>query len=132
MTGFDAWVVRRLLSGLSLNGELDRLSGIAKRMANHLAAVSLEERQLVWNAMLAVTGEQDDIITAVAAADPEGPAPEVQATPFATMGDIRKIMANVRWLWDGWIPASRVVGLASLEGIGKTRTAMDLCRRVWL
>src|SRR5262249_2325223 len=35
------------------------------------------------------------------------------------------------WTWDSWIPAGRVFGLAGFEGTGKTRTAMDLHRRVW-
>ena len=128
----DAWILRRLLADLSLNGEISHMSGVPRLMADHLAVTLLQERQAAMDGMLAVQSDRNEVIMALAAVDPLGPAPQIQPVSFATVADIRKIMASVRWLWEGWIPASRVVGLASLEGIGKTRLAMDLCSRVYL
>ncbi len=42
------------------------------------------------------------------------------------------MMAQVRWRWEGWIPATRIVGIAAGEGVGKTRFALDLARRIFL
>jgi hypothetical protein len=100
-------------------------------MLAHLEALPLADRQAHWQAMLAARLDSNDLIQAMAPIDPLGPQPTVQPVQFATVADIRKIMANVRWNWPGWIPVSRVVGLASLEGVGKTRLAMDLNRRVY-
>src|SRR5262249_2345981 len=33
--------------------------------------------------------------------------------------------------WKGWLPSARVAGIAAGEGVGKTRFALDLGRRVW-
>ena len=130
-TPLDAWIFRRLLADLPLNGEIDHMSGVLRLMAGHLAGIPLQGRQPAWDAFMAIANDPGEIIKAVSAADPLGPAPQVQPAAFATVADVRKIMASVRWLWEGWIPASRVVGIASLEGTGKTRFGLDLCRRVW-
>ncbi len=44
----DAWILRRLLADLPLNGELDTMTGALKRMAGHLAEIPLEGRQPAW------------------------------------------------------------------------------------
>jgi AAA domain len=131
-TPTDAWVLSRLLADQPLNGEIDLLSGVHRAMAGYLGSLPLAGRPAAVDAMLALQSDRDAIITALANADPLGPMPVVQPVAFATAADVRRIMSSIRWHWDGWIPASRVVGLASLEGVGKTRLAMDLCRRVYL
>jgi hypothetical protein len=130
----DGWVVSRLLCGQPLNGELHTLSEPFRRLAIHLDALAPGDRQNAFGGFLKGLSEPEEthLVSELAKIDPLGPAPQVQASTFATAADIRRIMASVRWLWDGWIPASRVVGLAALEGVGKTRVAMDLCRRVYL
>jgi hypothetical protein len=128
----DAWVLRCILADQPLNGQLDTLLEPYKAMGQYLLGLSLKTRNNVWPAMLAARPERDELVKALADVDPLGPQPSIQAPQFATAADIRKIMASVRWHWEGWIPASRVVGLASLEGVGKTRLAMDLCRRVYI
>ena len=63
----------------------------------------------------------------------EGPAPgnaEIFSRP-AHLGDISEFMSDVDWLWINWIPIGRLSAVAASEGIGKTRFAMDLARRVW-
>ena len=52
-TPLDAWVMRRLLADLPLNGEIDLLSGVHKAMASYLANIPLQGRQAAWDAMLA-------------------------------------------------------------------------------
>jgi len=68
-------------------------------------------------------------VAALAAVDPIGPPPEPEPKAFATVADIRRQQSEVRWLWEGWLPAARIIGLGAFEGTGKTRMAMDLCRR---
>ena len=127
----DAWALRRLLTGHDLNGELDTLPTPLKEMGEYLAGLDKKARPTAWQAMMAARPDRDELIKALADVDPLGPAPQVQTARFATAADVRRIMTSIRWLWEGWIPASRVVGIASLEGTGKTRFGLDLCRRVW-
>jgi hypothetical protein len=127
-----AWVHSSLLSGQTLNGEIDLLSGVHKAMAAYLASIPIRDRQAAFSAMAALQPEPNELILAVADADPLAPAPSLQPVQFATVADIRSVMSSVQWHWPRWIPASRVVGLAAYEGVGKTREAMDLCRRVYL
>jgi len=76
--------------------------------------------------MAVALNDGPEFLKTVFDADPLAPEPTVQPVTFATAADIRKIMSSIRWLCEGWIPASSVVGLASLEGVGKSRLAMDL------
>ena len=41
------------------------------------------------------------------------------------------MQSTTAWVWKGWLPSCRVVGIAAGEGVGKTRLALDLGRRVW-
>jgi AAA domain len=129
---FDAWTLAALLAGEPVNGELQALSERFRRVADHLAALPVGDRQGAWNAFLCGFPEPGKIIKAVADADPTGPPPEADppARP-ATLADVRKVMAYSQWLWEGYIPAARLAGIAAYEGVGKTRLAMDLARRLW-
>jgi hypothetical protein len=71
----DAWVLRRLLVGQTLNGELEEVSGPFRDIADRLAGLPPEGRQGAWNGFLDGQAGKDDIIRALAAADPLGPAP---------------------------------------------------------
>jgi len=108
--------LRRLLTGHDLNGELDTLPTPLKEMGEYLAGLDKKARPTAWQAMMAARPDRDELIKALADVDPLGPAPQVQTARFATAADVRRIMTSIRWLWEGWIPASRVVGIASLEG----------------
>ena len=44
---------------------------------------------------------------------------------------MRRQRTTIGWTWQGWIPSARIVGVAALEGVGKTRFFMDLARRLW-
>src|SRR5262249_48216320 len=65
--------------------------------------------------------------------EPKGPPPDRDSAPmrFATAADIRRMVCQTPWPWEGWIPPARIVGIAAYEGVGKTRFALDLARRVW-
>jgi hypothetical protein len=47
------------------------------------------------------------------------------------MEDIRRIVSSQPWLWRGWIADGVVNALAAEPGVGKTRFALDLARRLW-
>jgi hypothetical protein len=140
------WALRRLLIGESLNGELAALSEPFRTMANHLADVTpgkaargkarreafAAARAPLWEAMMAARPDRVEIIKALAGIDPEGPPPETEAPDWpATLADVRRVMSDAEWLWPQFIPAARITGIAAFEGVGKTRFAMDLARRVW-
>jgi hypothetical protein len=128
----DAWVLRKLLVGHSLSGELQGVSKPFLRLVEHLDTIPAESRPTALQGFLCGRDDADQIITAQASVDPEAPPPEADhQTRPANLADVRKIMAESQWLWDLYIPASRVAGIAAYEGIGKTRLAMDLARRLW-
>jgi hypothetical protein len=133
MPPFDAWVLARILSDQpNLNGEVDVVSARWKSLAERLAATPLEGRQLVWDGFLAGRPDSEAIVSAVAQVDPLGPAPPIDPPrQFATCADILKLETGAQWTWKGWLPSARVVGIAAGEGVGKTRLAMDLARRIW-
>jgi hypothetical protein len=93
-----------------------------------LAAV----RAPLFQAMLAAIPNPDELVKVMNDVAPELPPPKFDERPrFATVADIRRDQAEMRWTWEGWIPAGSVFGLAGYEGSGKTRTGMDIHRRVW-
>src|SRR4051812_30012869 len=129
----DAWTLLRVLGRIPRKGYLAALRDPWKARATHLDALNKKARPAAWKAMLAaLPDDAPELVQAVGAVNPNDPMPAYTPPQFATAADIRRTMASNRWLCDGWIPASRVVGLAALEGIGKTRVAMDLCRRGYL
>jgi len=127
----DAWTFGRVLCGQPLNGESDTLAEPLKAMAVYLAAVPVANRQAHWQAMLAARPDRDELVKALADVDPLGPAPQVQPVRFATMADVRRLVATTPWTWELWIAANRIFGVGGFEGTGKTRFFMDLVRRIW-
>ena len=60
-------------------------------------------------------------------ADPKGPAPLIDPPRrFATCADVLRLETSAPWAWQGFLPSSGVAGVASGEGVGKTRLALDL------
>jgi hypothetical protein len=51
--------------------------------------------------------------------------------PAASLDDVERVVGETRWLWEGWLIDSHLTVLASEPGLGKTRLALDLCRRMW-
>jgi hypothetical protein len=59
------------------------------------------------------------------------PEPEADDRVFPDLSDLKSIVDAQSYLWKGWIPNQVLVAIASEPGTGKTRFAMDLCRRAW-
>jgi hypothetical protein len=127
----DAWVLARLVANQALNGEVAALPESLRPMGEHLAPLKPKDRPAAWKAMLAARPDRDELVKVMAAIDPLGPAPQPQPPAFATAADIRMVMSNTPWRWPGWIRDSSIVGVAGLEGTGKTRFLLDLMSRYW-
>jgi hypothetical protein len=132
----EAWAIRKALVGRHLNGETDALAEPFLGLAALLSGLPATARTAALGGFLCGRSDRDAIRAAVEEADPDGPEPGDEGggeeeERFATVADIRRGRAESRWTWEGWIPHSGVFGLAGGEGTGKTRTAMDLHRRVW-
>jgi hypothetical protein len=56
--------------------------------------------------------------------------PKITAADVATLADLAKAGAEIRWLWPGWIQIGVLTALASEAGLGKTRFCADLLRRL--
>src|SRR3954447_11839906 len=75
---FDAWVLRRLLTGAALDGEPEAVSEPWRPIADHLAALPVDDRLDAWKASLADRDDRDQVILALATVDPQGPPPPIQ------------------------------------------------------
>lgn len=63
-------------------------------------------------------------------AGPLAPPKEVAFEDVATIADLEQAGAQVRWMWEGWIPIGVLTALAAEGGRGKTRFCADLLRRI--
>ncbi len=75
---YDAWVFAKSLAGHHVNGEVQRVSGAHRELARRLAEADVEDRDRAWDAHLCTLPEAEAgaWIEAVAAVNPDGPAPE--------------------------------------------------------
>ncbi len=128
----DFYALAKLQAAQALNGELARMSNEFRPLGDYLASRPAKSRRKALEAALLLRPDKDAIIRAIADIDPLGPPPAASGPQFATAADLHRVSTGTRWVWDGWIPAACVVGIASPEGTGKTRFALDLARRVWL
>ena len=131
-TAVDNWVFARLLADQPVNGEIALMSDPIRPLASLLATMKPDQRLCGFQGATVLRPDHQAIQKAVADCDPMGPVPIQQPQTFATAADIRCLMAQIRWDWDGWIPKARIIGIASLEGVGKTRFLLDLARRIYL
>jgi hypothetical protein len=132
MPPYDAWAVGRLLCGEAVNGELAAVSVPFRRLVNLLADLPVEARQGPFRGFLCGFPEADKIVKAVADADPSGPPPEADPPErCATLADLRRLVADTKWPWPGWLAAGVLNALAADPGTGKTIMAADLARRLW-
>jgi hypothetical protein len=81
-----AYVLRSLVCGQSLNGEIDSLSGVHRAMATHLEGIPLQDRQAAFDAMAALQADPNELIQAMLNVDLTKPAP---APPPDDWGPIR-------------------------------------------
>jgi hypothetical protein len=128
----DAWIFARMVSGQSVNGELQAVSRPFLGIARHLNGLPSEFRSVAWKGFLASRDDTDSINLALSAIDPEGPPPEADTlASYATLADIARVVADQEPLWPGWINRGVLNVVASEPGTGKTRFALDLARRLW-
>jgi len=131
-TTADFYAIAKLQASQSLNGELARMSDPWRPLGEYLANLTPKRRPKALEVALLLRPDRDAIIKAIADIDPLKPPPTASGPQFATAADLHRVATGTRWVWDGWIPTACVVGIASPEGTGKTRFALDLVRRVWL
>lgn len=58
------------------------------------------------------------------------PVKRIDPADVATIDDLARAGASVRWLWTGWIPLGVLTAIAAPGGTGKTRFCADLVRRI--
>ena len=126
-----AHAASRLLAGYELNGDDEALPEAFKRFATIYQELPDEFRGPAWEGFLAARDDRDELLKAIADADPERPPPEAESVLRpASLADLQKQTDESRWVWKGFIPSGQLTGIAAFEGVGKTRLAMDLARRV--
>jgi hypothetical protein len=77
---YDAWVLSRLMSDQSVNGELAGMTEAFRPLADRLAAAPATERTTILHGWMIGQPDQDAIIEALKI-DPMGPPPPVDAAP---------------------------------------------------
>jgi hypothetical protein len=131
---FDAWCLRRQIVGETVNGELEDVSPAFSRLAARLNELPPESRRTALDGFLCGRADDEAIIRALANADPDvrpAIAEAVAAVRCATLVDLRRVVAETRWTWQGWIAAAILNALASDPGVGKTIFAMWMTRLLW-
>ncbi len=118
-----------LLFGVARTVRVVRIDGLPKKgdihdyldMGGTIEALCyLAEKAPVWT-----SASGPDAADGVAA---EGAAPARKRS--ATAAHIRAALADVGWLWPGWIGRGELTLLAAEPGTGKTRFVFDLQRRI--
>jgi hypothetical protein len=71
----DAWTLRRLVTGLHVNGELQALSGPFRLLGDRLADLPVRDRQNALEGFLAGREDAAEIVLALADVDPTGSPP---------------------------------------------------------
>jgi hypothetical protein len=100
-------------------------------MASYLASIPLQDRQAAFNAMAVLQPDPNELILAVANADPLAPAPSPVKRRAAHLGDLAAASGASRFVWTNWITRAHFTLLSSNPKIGKTRFALELAKRVY-
>jgi hypothetical protein len=88
ITRYDRHVLRALLCGHDLNGEVDRVSPEFKAIAEHLAGLAADARQECFEGFRMAHPDGDEILAALEEVDLTAPFPEADETgDEATEGD---------------------------------------------
>lgn len=74
--------------------------------------------------------EGAEFVAGLELAQPHTVTEEVEEVD-ATAADIRAANMSTRWAWKGWIQLGATTCLAAEPGVGKTRLAMDIAKRLW-
>ena len=108
ITARAAWVLRRVIAGQSVNGELAALAEPFRRLASHLEGLPDDARQTTLGGFLAhyARPEADELVKALSGADvtdPTGPEPSRTASPNRNAGRCSRLIATTDWPWKGWM-----------------------------
>jgi hypothetical protein len=123
---------RRLLVGQALNGELETVSGPLKGVVNHLAGLELALRGVALRGWVSGQADASKIQSMLEDADPDGPAPEaLSGRRTAHLGDLAAANDAGRFIWPRWIVRAHFTVMTSDPKVGKTRTMMELVKRIW-
>ena len=129
ISSYDAWVLARILTGGSIDGELAGMSDAYRSLARTLLEREGKDRKAFFCNYLRQRKDADALLGAIEAADPRSPAPPpVRANArlpvrLTSAADIR--VRAVEWLWDGRVP----LGMLSLwAGTRRWARATSRCR----
>jgi hypothetical protein len=131
---FDSWIIRRLISGRDMGvfPDEDAVSRSLRPLVAHLAGLPLEERPSALGGYLCARPDAETFRLALSSVNPDAPPPRDEPLDYATMDDVGRLLSTQAWLWRGWLGQGVLNALAAEPGIGKTRFALDLARRLWL
>jgi hypothetical protein len=142
MSRTDAWVLARLLCGQPTKPHEDAApldgSDAIRRLTDTMRTKDPDSRMLVWDGFLAGQAVPEIWIKAVESVDPCAPPPVEPDgaesnghVSCATLGDLRRMVADTSWPWPGWLAGGVLNSLAADPGVGKTILAMNLARVLW-
>ncbi len=141
-------VLRRLITGDSLDAELQTLAEPWKSMAGCLMQVVVDEtvqrqdrsealaraRAPLWDAMLSARTDRDSLILALANAPGTGQGSDLAGSPApraAHLGDLSTANLSGRFIWPQWIVRGHFTLLTSEPKVGKTRLGLEIAKRLW-
>jgi hypothetical protein len=135
---YDAWALRRLLTGDPVYGELQVVSEPFRPLAVRLASLPMEARQTALDGFLAAREDRDKIIMALADGDPSGSAPEPgtadgPAAPrrrFKMTRAADLICRPVDWLWRHRVPRGTLTLFAGDPKVGKSLVTIAMAAAV--
>jgi putative DNA primase/helicase len=131
----DLWVVRRLLIGSPVNGEMEGVSAEMRPLADRLAKTPHAERSKVFSDWGQNRSDNDAVIRALSEIDPAAPCPDDEPKqhpgPKANLICAAGIKPRaVEWLWRDRVP----LGMLSMFGgdpkLGKSLVTLALAANV--
>jgi hypothetical protein len=129
---FDCWILRGLLGARDVGpSPEDSVSRSLRSLVIHLAELPFDERTSALNGYLCARPDAEAFRKLLSSVNPDAAPPRDEAPDYATLDDLSRLVSTQCWLWPGWIASGVVNALAAEPGIGKTRFALDLARRLW-
>jgi hypothetical protein len=128
MPQLGAWALRRLLTGMPVNGELESLPATFRPLGELLAGLGPEQRGAAWEGFLAGRADADALVNALAAVDPTGAPPEAvtgddeaaHRPRFKLTRAADVTCRPVDWLWQDRVPRGMLSLFAGDPKLGKS------------